>query len=170
MSATRSSRRSLARTSPSVARMNELRMSRSSRPARSWDRPVRRMAAICSRISGRSSHSPMSRLTSFFSGPVGGRGQAGEHGGGVLRRLERGEEKPVLVTEVVVDECRVDPGPGGHGAHGGALEPAFREQFPGLARSGLVNWWHDGLDTARRTVDAGGPVLVALALPAAGGA
>jgi hypothetical protein len=73
----------------------------------------------------------------LFSGPAGrGGGQAGEHGGGVLRRLERGEQKPVLVAEVVVDERRVDPGPGGHGAHGGALEPAFREQFPGRVQDG----------------------------------
>ena len=39
-----------------------------------------------------------------------------------------------------------------------------------LGRLDLVNWWHDGLDTARRAVDAGGPVRVPLALPAGGGA
>ena len=73
----------------------------------------------------------------LFSGPAGrGAGQAGEHGSGVLRRLERGEQKPVLVAEVVIDQRRVDPGPGGHRAHGGALEPAFREQFPGRVQDG----------------------------------
>ena len=75
----------------------------------------------------------------LFSGPAGrGAGQAGEHGSGVLRRLERGEQKPVLVAEVVIDQRRVDPGPGGHGAHGGALEPAFREQLPGRVLDGLA--------------------------------
>ena len=73
----------------------------------------------------------------LFPGPAGrDGGQAGEHGGGVLRWLERGEEKPVLVTEVVVDERRVDPGPGGHGAHGGALEPELGEQFPRRVQDG----------------------------------
>ena len=75
----------------------------------------------------------------LFSGPVGGGGgQAGEYGGGIGRRLQRGEKKPVLVAEVVVDERGIDPGPGGHGAHGGALEPAFREQFPGRVLDGLA--------------------------------
>src|SRR5690242_12463470 len=32
----------------------------------------------------------------------------------------------------------------------------------------LVIWWHDGFDTPRRAVDAGGPVRVPLALPAGG--
>ena len=78
----------------------------------------------------------MSRLTSSSPAPVGLVGQAGEHGGIIHRRLERGDEKPVLVAEVVVDERRVDRGPGGHGAHGGALEPEFREQFPGRVQDG----------------------------------
>jgi hypothetical protein len=73
------------------------------------------------------------------SGPVGrGGGQADEHGGGIGRRLERGEKKPVLIAEVVVNERRIDPGPGGHGAHGRALEPELREQLPGRIQDGLA--------------------------------
>jgi hypothetical protein len=63
----------------------------------------------------------------FFSGPVAGVGDAGEHGGDIGRRLERGGKEPVLVAEVVVNERRVDVGPGGYGAHGGALKPPLRE-------------------------------------------
>src|SRR5207342_1176440 len=39
-----------------------------------------------------------------------------------------------------------------------------------LAGPDLMNWWHDGLDTARRAVDPGGTVRVPVALPAGGGA
>ena len=47
-----------------------------------------------------------------------------------VAEVDSGREQAVLVAEVVVDERRVDPGPGGHGAHGGALETELREQFP----------------------------------------
>src|SRR6516164_2583023 len=39
-----------------------------------------------------------------------------------------------------------------------------------LERPDLMVWCHDGLDTARRAMDARGPVRVPLALPAGGGA
>jgi hypothetical protein len=40
----------------------------------------------------------------------------GERGGQVRGRLSHGGEEAVLVPEVVVDERRVDAGPGAHGA------------------------------------------------------
>jgi hypothetical protein len=52
----------------------------------------------------------------------------------------------------VVDERRVDSGPGGHGAHGGALEPELGEQFPGRVQDGPA-----GVRAAQRTPASPGP-------------